>query len=114
MTQVGTHLLDWKDLYLAIQFFAHKRYPQPLGVQKLQKMKLQNLETFEGFAEAVRNVYALCGYSRIGFGGGKWSPIPLIDLLESTRHLQATLKVDKVYAVLGFGERGSDVRGRLY
>lgn len=68
--QVGTNLLDWTDLCVAIRFFAHKRYLQGLGLQKLKEShpELQSLETFEGFAEVVRNVYALCGYSRIGFG----------------------------------------------
>ncbi|KAF4632697.1 hypothetical protein G7Y89_g5429 [Cudoniella acicularis] len=109
--QVGTHVLDWSDLCLAIRFFANKRYAQVFGPQTLKRLhpELQNLQTFEGFDEVIRNVYALCVYSRISMGRTAWHPMPLIALLDATRSLQASMEVDKVYAMLGLAKEESEI-----
>jgi hypothetical protein len=94
--QAGAHLFSWLDLCHAIDFFLWKGY---FGSK------------IPGLSPVLMNVRALCKWSRTGLRlrREERTLVPLIILLEETRTLNATVPVDKVYALMGLAEEPGQI-----
>lgn len=86
LMQIGPHLFPWVDLCHAIRFLLYKGYSSKIP--------------------GLVNVFTLCTWSLTSmlWQERSWTPRSLITLLDSTKRLEATVRVDKVYSLLGLAK----------